>query len=77
MSATIGASPEPEQPLEAAIPLRPVLDSPETDATMTALAEPEVLIPELPVEPTESTEPLQPIDSSESRDHSESLDPSP
>jgi cell division transport system ATP-binding protein len=54
MSATIGASPEPEQPLEAAIPLRPVLDSPETDATMTALAEPEVLIPELPVEPTES-----------------------
>ncbi len=54
MSATIGASPEPEQSLEAATPLRPVLDSPETDATVTALAEPEVLIPELPVEPTES-----------------------
>ncbi len=42
MSATIGPSQEPVQPLQAVSPLHPVLDhDSETDATMTALAEPE------------------------------------
>jgi cell division transport system ATP-binding protein len=51
MSATIGASPEPEQPLKAASPLNPVLDyDPQTDATMTALAEPESLAIPAPVD---------------------------
>jgi cell division transport system ATP-binding protein len=49
MSATIGASPEPEQPLKAASPLNPVLD-PQTDATMTALAEPESFAIPAPVD---------------------------
>jgi len=44
MSATIGPSREPVQPASAASPLDPVLDyDSETDATMTALAEPETL----------------------------------
>jgi len=51
MSATIGASPEPEQPLKAASPVNPVLDyDPQTDATMTALAEPESLAIPAPVD---------------------------
>jgi len=51
MSATIGPSPEPEQPLKAASPLNPVLDyDPQTDATMTALAEPESLAIPAPVD---------------------------
>ena len=42
MSATIGASQEPERPSAAASPLDPVLDyDTQTDATMTALAEPQ------------------------------------
>ncbi len=42
MSATIGASQEPERPFAAASPLDPVLDyDTQTDATMTALAEPQ------------------------------------
>jgi cell division transport system ATP-binding protein len=42
VSATIGPSHEPEQPSWAAAPLSPVLDDDsQTDATMTALAEPE------------------------------------
>ncbi len=59
MSATIGASNEPEQPVEAAIPLRLVLDDSPSDASMTALAEPEsaenqkFLVP-APVEPDSS-----------------------
>jgi cell division transport system ATP-binding protein len=44
MSATIGSSREPVQPASAASPLDPVLEyDSETDATMTALAEPETL----------------------------------
>jgi cell division transport system ATP-binding protein len=49
MSATIGAPPEPEQPAEAAAALRPVLDDhSQTEATMTAIAEPETLLESLP-----------------------------
>jgi cell division transport system ATP-binding protein len=49
MSAKLGASPEPEQPPEAASALRPVLDNElEIDATMTALAEPETSAEPLP-----------------------------
>jgi cell division transport system ATP-binding protein len=49
MSATIGAPPEPEQPAEAAAALRPVLDDhSQTEATMTAIAEPETLSESLP-----------------------------
>ena len=44
MSATIGPSRQPVQPASAASPLDPVLEyDSETDATMTALAEPETL----------------------------------
>jgi cell division transport system ATP-binding protein len=51
MSATIRAFPEPEQPPQAASPLSPVLDyDSETDATMTALAEPETLDIPAPVD---------------------------
>ena len=51
VSATIGASPEPEQPSGAASALRPVLDDDgETDGTMTALAEPETIAVSLPAE---------------------------
>ena len=50
MSATIGASQEPERPSAAASPLDPVLDyDTETDATMTALAEPQNEIFETPL----------------------------
>ena len=45
MSARIGASQEPERPSAAASPLHPVLDyDSQTDATMTALAEPQTEI---------------------------------
>ena len=45
MSATIGASREPERPSAAASPLDPVLDyDSQTDTTMTALAEPQTEI---------------------------------
>jgi cell division transport system ATP-binding protein len=50
MSATIRAPHEPEQPSAAAAALRPVLDDPPTDATMTALAEPEQLSEQQPVQ---------------------------
>ena len=53
MSATIGASQEPERPSAAASPLDPVLDyDTQTDATMTALAEPqnEIFETSLPVD---------------------------
>jgi cell division transport system ATP-binding protein len=51
MSATIGASPEPVQPVQAASPLHPVLDyDSQTDATVTALAEPETLDIPAPVD---------------------------
>jgi len=49
VSATIGAPHEPEQPAEAAAALRPVLDDSQTDASMTALAEPEQLPAREPV----------------------------
>ena len=50
MSATIGASQEPERPSTAASPLEPVLDyDTQTDVTMTALAEPENEIFETPL----------------------------
>ena len=49
VSARLGASPEPEQPPQAASALRPVLDDDlETDGTMTALAEPETIAEPLP-----------------------------
>ncbi len=50
MSARIGPPLEPEQPSAAASPLHPVLDhDTQTDATMTALAEPENEIFETPL----------------------------
>ncbi len=50
MSARIGAPLEPERPSAAASPLHPVLDhDTQTDATMTALAEPENEIFETPL----------------------------
>ena len=57
MSATIGASSEPEQPSEAASALRPVLDDDVQTDTMTALAEPETLVEPLPAvaDPSGST----------------------
>ena len=48
MSARIGAAPEPEQPSAAASPLSPVLDDFQTDAPVTAVAEPETFVPPLP-----------------------------
>ena len=49
MSATIGAAPEPERPSEDASALRPVPDDEtQTDAAMTALAEPEPFIAPTP-----------------------------
>ena len=50
MSATIRAAHEPEQPTPAAASPSPVLDDPPTDATMTALAEPEQLPQQQPVQ---------------------------
>ena len=41
MSARIPASHEPERPLAAAHPIRPVLEAETHDTSMTALAEPE------------------------------------
>ena len=50
MSARIGPSQEPERPPASASPLHPVLDhDTQTDATMTALAEPENEIFETPL----------------------------
>jgi cell division transport system ATP-binding protein len=58
VSATLGAPHEPEQPPQAASALRPVLEhDPETDGTMTALAEPESIAEPLPAvaDPSGST----------------------
>jgi len=50
VSARLGASPEPEQPPEAASALRPVLDDDLQTDTMTALAEPETIAAPLPAQ---------------------------
>ena len=58
MSATLGAPLEPEQSPQAASALSPVLDDDvETDAAMTALAEPEPIAEPLPAvaDPSGST----------------------